>query len=289
MSLWEYKEHIDRNLINSSSIVIEKCKYCGSKMDINDIESHWNVTPQEFIESFEDTKQYMSEEQGVPLYDLNLDSNTLDDESTRLLSCKVCGWWSIEKEVTMWAISHRQLWEARYGVSGVLKNLDYTSSNFPIQEIRSFLAAKYEHRFNINPRLFEEVVCSVYKSLGLNSYTTNYSNDRGIDVVIHGESNELIGIQVKRYKNNIQVEQIRAFLGAMIINNITKGIFICTSDFQSGCHKISQSYPIELVNGSKFYEALKEAQLKEEIPNPTSDPTSIPKLYQYSILHRNSL
>lgn len=47
-------------------------------------------------------------------------------------------------------------------------------------------------------------------------------------VILDGKGNKTIGVQVKRYKNSIRVSQIREFAGALIENDMTKGIFITT-------------------------------------------------------------
>ncbi|QNF32694.1 restriction endonuclease [Adhaeribacter swui] len=286
MKAWSYKQHINPKIINDFPFN-SNCRYCGNKMEIQEIKSYWDITAAEFIKTFEELKFYMRKETGVGDETLNLRPDTLDDESTSLLHCNICSWWRIQKHLSMWAPS--QLWDSYFGVSGVLKNLDFTDQSIPIKEIRNYLAARYNHRFHIHPKVFEEVVSSVFKSLGYNNYITAYSNDGGIDVVLERPDKELIGIQIKRYKKSIKVEQIRSFLGALMINNMTKGLFVCTSDFQSGCFPISKSFPIMLINAQSFYEALKEAQQKDNDNAFEFNKSSIPRLYYFDSLHRNSL
>ena len=127
------------------------------------------------------------------------------------------------------------------------------------------MTAKYDSRFSINPRLFEEVVASVFKSIGYNVNVTGFSNDGGIDVVLEKTKDDRIGVQVKRYKNKIKVEQIRAFAGALILSEFSKGIFVTTSDFQPAAVKASEIFtaktlPIQLINANQFYDALKITQ-----------------------------
>jgi restriction system protein len=54
--------------------------------------------------------------------------------------------------------------------------------------------------------MFEETVASVFRSLGYDATVTAYSGDGGIDVILH-KGEERIGVQVKRYRNSISVEQ----------------------------------------------------------------------------------
>ena len=118
----------------------------------------------------------------------------------------------------------------------------------------------------INPRTFEKVVASIFKDHGYLARVTAYSGDGGIDVILEGKDGDLIGVQVKRYKNKISVAQIRELTGALVLNGITKGIFVTTSEFQSGVYSIAKQstergYPIELIDATSFLQELKIAQL----------------------------
>jgi restriction system protein len=135
--------------------------------------------------------------------------------------CPVCGWWVVHHHVTAsFGESHpysENSWHRRnYGIAGALRNLDLEDLSVPINEVRSFLAAKWQSRFNLHPRLFEEVVGSVFKSLGYRARVTSYSGDGGIDVVLDSPEDKTVGVQVKRWRNRIKVEQIRSFVGAYI-------------------------------------------------------------------------
>lgn len=89
--------------------------------------------------------------------------------------------------------------------------------------------------FEAHPKLFEDVVCSVFRDFGWNARVTACSGDDGIDVVLDGESDSTVGVQVKRYKKEkkIEAEQIRSLAGALLVNGHTKGIFVTTSSSSS--------------------------------------------------------
>lgn len=134
-----------------------------------------------------------------------------------------------------------------------------------MSEVRAFLAARYEARNTINPRLFEETVASVFVSLGYNATVTAYSGDGGIDVILQ-KGRERIGVQVKRYQNSICVEQIRSLAGAMLLNGMTQGIFVTTSTFQRGTSDTVnrydvKGYRIDLVDAPRFFDMLKLSQM----------------------------
>ena len=177
--------------------------------------------------------------------------------------CLNCGWWNIYTH-------HEEISAGHYmsftrGNHSFLKELDLENIETPIQEIREYLIAKYDSRFSINPCKYEEVVASVLKDLGYEVQVTSYHNDGGIDVILNGSTEKTIGVQVKRYKNRIQVNQIREFTGALVIGGFTRGIFVTTSQFQTGCQSSATrssdaGYPIELIDAEKFYDSLKIAK-----------------------------
>jgi len=175
--------------------------------------------------------------------------------------CPICGWWTIWESSSNILLKDNKLSFNLYGTSAILKEMCLTDIDQPIDEIEQYLLAKYEERFTMHPRLFEETVESVFKNIGYQTTITSYHNDGGVDVILNDGISE-IGVQVKRYKDSIQVSQIREFLGALVENNMTRGIFVTTSKFQRGAYKsaekfVGQKYKIELMDSDKFYDALK--------------------------------
>src|SRR5262245_61007924 len=184
----------------------------------------------------------------------------------QLFVCSVCGWWraqaqqeSDDHEYGLGTFANHE-----YRAAASLRELDLRDLTTPISEIRSYLAARYESRFTLHPRLLEETVASVFGNLGYTSEATAYSGDDGIDVILRN-ADETIGVQVKRYKDNIEVEQIRSLAGALVLNGFTRGMFVTTSAFQRGAPTTAakletRGYKIELVDAQRFYNALQIAQ-----------------------------
>lgn len=185
--------------------------------------------------------------------------------------CPSCGWWKLTQSIqsifddddpyTPRSYSHRT-----YAAVGSLTDLDLTDLSWPIHEIKSYLTARFESRFNIHPRLFEKTVESVMKDLGYKARVISYSNDGGVDVILDGSDGTTIGVQVKRYRQSIEVEQIRSLIGALMLGGHTEGVFITTSHFQAGAYKAAElsaqkGLPVTLVNGAQFFDALKIAQM----------------------------
>ncbi|HEX8844803.1 MAG TPA: restriction endonuclease [Pyrinomonadaceae bacterium] len=229
MAIWEYKD--DTPEPTKDAVRSEQCIFCESPMH--------KILENEERPFFQGGKCW---------------------ETTFVKTCPVCGWWNLcVDEVAAWNLKR---YENIYGAHAHLKNFDLSDSSQPVEEVRSYLLAKYNERFTMHPRLFEETVASVFRDLGFSARVTAYQNDGGIDVVLDGPDDKLIGIQVKRYKNRIEVEHVRALTGALFIGGFTKGIFVTTPSFQSGASKAAKisttrGLPIELIDAHKFFDALK--------------------------------
>jgi restriction system protein len=74
---------------------------------------------------------------------------------------------------------------------------------------------------------------------GYDAVATSYSGDYGIDAVLKRSDGLEIGVQVKRYRSSIVVEQIRSFFGALVLGGYTRGIFVTTSKFQRGAPAVT--------------------------------------------------
>lgn len=186
----------------------------------------------------------------------------------QLAVCFLCGWWTVYRVHQGEHPRTAGHAESYSGSIGCLKELDLDNISLPLGEVRQYLLAKKDSAYDTHPRLFEEVVCSVFKDLGWNARVTAYSGDEGIDVILDGPEGKTVGIQVKRNKKErrIEAEQIRSLAGALLAGGHTKGIFVTTSSFRRGAIKAadkiaSAGYPIELVDAERFLQALGIAQL----------------------------
>jgi restriction system protein len=232
MAIWTYKE-IDREKTDRWSV--EKCKFCHADL------------------SLLHTSEYKS---GGEIRSRRTEK--------RLSVCPVCGWWHAGRREQVKEYDRPQFLDSYYGASASLREFDLTDIKIPIEEVRSFLAARFERRFELHPRIFEETVASVFRDHGFQANVTAYRADGGIDAILE-RGTDTIGVQVKRYKNAIEVEQIRSLAGALVLKGLTHGMFVTTSSFQPGAHSAVQDYcargyKIELLDSNQFYDALKLAQ-----------------------------
>ena len=172
--------------------------------------------------------------------------------------CSNCGWWKAQR--IKWWGSGAAGGQYTFQGSAVLKQLNLNDINAPIEEIEQYIRIHYEKRFDVHPQRWEALVADVFAGLGYQSRVTGYSNDGGIDIILD-KSGETIGVQVKRYRNVIKVEQIRSLAGALVLAGLTSGMFVTTSSFQSGAMAATQQYlkrgyRIELLDAESFFNAL---------------------------------
>src|SRR5438552_12131267 len=129
--------------------------------------------------------------------------------------CTRCGWhmaWRCEVAV----LGPKQIENTRYYAAvASLREFDVSDVNAPLDELGSYLLAKSQARLDVHPRRMEELVASIFSNDGWDVSVTAYSKDGGIDVFLE-RGTERIGVQVKRYKHVIGVEQVRSLVGALV-------------------------------------------------------------------------
>jgi restriction system protein len=127
---------------------------------------------------------------------------------------------------------------------------------------------------------FEHLVRQIFEAQGAEGWTTQQSNDDGVDAVIV-QRKALMGglsiVQAKRYSKVIGVSHIRELAGAMEEKKAGWGILITTSWFTSGCWEKARDHGrMELIDGDRLKYLIKEYLHKDVligIPNrPKSQP-----------------
>ncbi len=182
----------------------------------------------------------------------------------RLFVCTTCGWWTAHGWKTVEDFVHRQDYDETYGKAACLRDLDLSDLSTPIADVRAYLTARFERRFTLHPRLFEQTVASVFADHGYAAVVTAYRGDGGIDVILE-RGKETVGVQVKRYARQIEVEQIRSLAGALLLRGMTAGMYVTTSGFRRGASATvnefaTRGYRIELIDADRFYAALRLVQ-----------------------------
>ena len=235
MSIWTYADHIKDQEPIRLALTAAACPFCTTA-----------------LEKLRDDRETI----GNP--------GEHETATDQFWTCPVCGWWKAEQEFrhTEYGFSSH----TRRGAAAALRTLDLSDLSVPVEDARNYLTVKFEERFNLDPRQLELIVASIFRDHGFEAEATAFSGDGGIDVIILRDSaGRQVGVQTKRYKDAIKIEQIRSFAGALLIEGYTRGIFVTTSRFTSGAPQVAQKsalkgIPIELMDAPAFLDALKIAQ-----------------------------
>lgn len=250
MSIWTYSHCLPEVEAIATAIEAPACIFCSTRLEVPRDEIYENMDGGGKLSSGTTT-------------------------SRRVCVCPACGWWTVSEILTVKELL--KLTRVKYGAAGALQQLDISDQSLPISKIRQYIAARYDARLEIHPRRFEEVVGSVYANLGYDTLVTGYSGDGGIDIILEGTNGQRLGVQVKRTKNAITVEQIRSLVGALYLRGLTRGVFVTTSSFPRGARLAARmaalrGTPVELVDASRFYDALRIVQRK--LYESSSDPSA---------------
>jgi restriction system protein len=125
---------------------------------------------------------------------------------------------------------------------------------------------------------FEHLVRQIFEAQGAEGWTTQQSNDDGVDAVIV-QRRALMGglsiVQAKRYSKAIGVNHIRELAGAMEEKKAGWGILITTSWFTVKCwEKAREHGRMELIDGERLKYLIKEHLNKDVLIGIPNRPQS---------------
>jgi hypothetical protein len=255
------------SLPNDEDVYSAKCRFCRSRLVWIEIDNLWQENEKAIAAYHEDLVECMEEQTDRRWVENNLEIIHCPElQHVCLAICPVCRWWLIDKELIFG--TRGQVWTLHYGAAGTRPVPTNADLDLPIRLARQYLAADYSRRFEVSPRTFEMIVGSVLGSFGYPLRTTTWSHDEGIDILMIGHDGQLIGVQVKRQRRKIGSEQLRSFLGALLLTGCKRGVYVTTSQFSPACHKISMKagellLPLKLIDGEAFWELLKTAQIRD--------------------------
>jgi restriction system protein len=232
MAIWEYRGHASRSELGLPE---RGCAYCR--------------TPMKILADDRQTSRliYNHEEHGKYI---NV--------------CMRCGWWEFRRYD--WTVGSSGEDRLEWGAVGVLRRLDVADISVPTDELRQHLIAKFDERFSIHPKKYEDIVGGVFKDFGYSVKITSYSRDDGVDIfVFDGAADSVVGVQVKRWRGMIEAAQIREFAGALMLHGVVQGVYVTASDYTKGATSTAARLEkaglrITLWNAAKFLEQLRIAQ-----------------------------
>ena len=131
----------------------------------------------------------------------------------------------------------------------IIKQDYYTSLNAlkDKEDAKKNISQKIEELLQLSPREFEEYVGELFTHLGYEVEITQYSNDKGIDIIMH-KNDTTYGVQCKRYKGSVGSPELQQFIGALTHAKADKGFFVTTGMFTFEAEKMAAEHPIKLIN-----------------------------------------
>lgn len=124
---------------------------------------------------------------------------------------------------------------------------------------KSVLQSEGINLLDVDPFDFEDLITNLFRKMGYDAKTTQKTNDGGIDCELYSSDPILGGkfiVQVKRYKNNIDIPKLREFESVLRNSDAMKGIFISTSSFSLQCEKFASENNIQLIDGNNLIKHL---------------------------------
>lgn len=151
-----------------------------------------------------------------------------------------------------------------YEVEPIASTLDFDWDRYRF--VKEFdAAATLDSRpdlMDMTPTQFEHLVRQIFQAQGAEGWTTQQSNDDGVDAVI-AKRTPLIGglaiVQAKQYRNVIGVSHVRELAGAMEEKKAGWGILITTSWFTAGCARKAREHGrMELIDGQQLVHLIEQ-------------------------------
>jgi restriction system protein len=165
----------------------------------------------------------------------------------------------------------------------VYSEITLDSSALPIDELRKHLARFWEHRKYISAQQAEELVASVlrdhYGGDVLRVTANVNAPDGGIDLLIVSDGGLVRrAVQVKRrISQDVEpVEDVRNFIGAMLLSGNDNGVFVTTATrFSRGAATTATNVKlarkrlnVELIDGEQILELLEFSNLQASVKLP---------------------
>ncbi|HEX6902138.1 MAG TPA: restriction endonuclease [Thermoanaerobaculia bacterium] len=159
----------------------------------------------------------------------------------QLQRCPCCSWWSLSYK-SVHPFSSDEAYARSHTLSAQVE-FSIGDKDIPLFLLREHLAKKVDNVFDIHPRKFEEIICSIFREHGFAVELREYSKDGGVDLIVFVKNDWPTAVQVKRYKKEkkIGLGEIHQFLGAMMVSGFRKGIYVTTSSFTRGARHLMDS------------------------------------------------
>jgi len=197
--------------------------------------------------------------------------------------CLRCNWWYIQKQVTLDSDETDVLTHALSTYEGIICHFEEAPWIEAIRHTEEELVEYRKSLISLKPeeveRLVGEILCQYHEC---DVRHVGRSHDKGIDlIVIKGDTN--IAVQVKHRIGSGKVESVspvREFVGALVAERFTKGLFVSTA---ASFSKYAREYAAQVNRNFVPLNLIDIHELREMIRNISANQWSVyDKIWNYS-------
>ncbi|WMW21358.1 restriction endonuclease [Methanolobus mangrovi] len=116
-----------------------------------------------------------------------------------------------------------------------------------------------ENLLGIDPQEFEILLSRLFSNMGYRTELTQYSRDRGVDIVIKIENFGLTHtwlVQAKRYSGSVGVKEVREYSSLRYRDRVDGVIIAATSSFTKEAMEEAAEHNLKLIDGNLLVEML---------------------------------
>lgn len=112
----------------------------------------------------------------------------------------------------------------------------------------------------LDPEGFEEFAAEIFEALGFEVERVGGTGDEGIDLRLRRGDGLLAVVQCKYHKQGVVGSpEVQKFLGTIHHTRSHKGFFVTTRTFSLAAERFAADHPIELIDGPRLVELVREA------------------------------
>jgi restriction system protein len=114
----------------------------------------------------------------------------------------------------------------------------------------------------VDPLVFEEVVLSALEDAGLFVLRNRrYTGDGGVDGVVWMQGTGWVALQVKRYREHIDNQDVRAFGEVVARMGLRLGMFVHTGRTGAACYSTLRTCSVQVVSGTRLVDLILERRV----------------------------
>jgi restriction system protein len=188
--------------------------------------------------------------------------------------CKICGWWQTHENYLSNAGDRLNQHMVGIYKTALLKQFEVDGIETPIRLLKEYFIKHPNKLHLISSQKMELLVTDIFKDFFKgDAIHLGGPNDKGIDVIVY-TGDVQYAVQVKRrldVNTAEPVNAIRDFIGAMVIGNYTKGLYVTSAnkfskpskDAVKQAKKHSHIEFIELYNGQRLADICRQTIRRE--------------------------